>query len=346
MRDFLIRPLGEAFAKDLHHKIDAKTKPLGALGRLEDVALQVGLIQQTLKPSLNQPAVVVFAADHGIAKEPVSAYPRDVTYQMVLNFLAGGAAISVLAQSNGLGLYVVNSGVDHDFSEHPNLINTPIAKGTNNFLHEPAMSSEECERAIEQGAAVVRQLHEQGTNVIGFGEMGIGNTSSAAMIMHYLCYMPLGDCIGRGTGLDNGQLARKQEILHRAKSHHGAIDDPLAVLTAFGGFETAMMVGAYLQAAELSMVVLVDGFIATSALLVAHKLHPNVIGYCIFSHQSKEQGHRLMLQHLDAKPLMRLDLRLGEGTGAALAYPLVASSVAFLNKMASFEAAHVSQQNS
>jgi nicotinate-nucleotide--dimethylbenzimidazole phosphoribosyltransferase len=287
---------------------------------------------------------VVFAGDHGIALEPVSAYPREVTYQMVLNFLAGGAAINVFAKQHGIGLKVVNAGVDHDFESQASLLNVPVAKGTKNFLHEPAMSAEECAKAIEQGAAIVRELHETGTNVIGFGEMGIGNTSSAAMIMHYICGLPIESCVGHGTGLDDSQLATKLEILGKAKARHGALDDPLAILATFGGFETAMMTGAYLQAAELGMTILVDGFIATSALLVAHRLEPAVLDYCIFSHQSDEQGHKLMLQHLQARPLMQLGLRLGEGTGAAIAYPLVVSSATFLNQMASFEAAHVSDK--
>lgn len=344
MKIFQIAPLDRALAEAIQHKIDTKTKPLGSLGALESLALQVGLIQRTPNPALSKPAIVVFAGDHGIADEGVSAYPREVTYQMVLNFLAGGAAISVLAGQHGLGLTVVNAGVDHAFEPHPSLIDTPIAGGTKNFLHEPAMSAEECDKAMAQGAAIVRSLHEQGTNVVGFGEMGIGNTSSAAVLMHYFCGVPLDDCVGRGTGLDDEQCARKLNVLLRARAKHGDIDDPLTILATFGGFEIAMMTGAYLQAAELGMVILVDGFVATAALLAAHRLAPAVLDYCMFSHQSEERGHQRMLAHLQAQPLLRLNLRLGEGSGAALAYPLVESSVRILNQMASFEDAHVSQK--
>lgn len=331
-------------AAALQQKIDRKTKPLGALGQLEALAHRIGLVQQTLTPKLNNPQLIVFAGDHGAAKAGVSAYPQDVTWQMVENFLAGGAGINVFARQNGLGLTVADAGVAHDFGSRPGLINAKVAPGTRNYLEEPAMTAEQCAAAMEHGAGIVRALAKNGCNVVGFGEMGIGNTAAASLITHCLTGASLADCIGRGTGLDDAGLARKRALLEKALARTGQVKEPLAALAEFGGFEIAMMAGAMIAAAQAGMVLLIDGFIVGSAALVAARLAPALTDYCIFCHRSAEPGHRAQLAALGAEPLLDLGLRLGEGTGAALAYPLVQAAVNFLNEMASFESAGVSDK--
>jgi len=328
----------------LQKKIDMKTKPLGALGQLEDLALKVGLIQNSLEPELKNPTMVIFAADHGIAADgEVNPFPQEVTWQMVYNFLSGGAAINVFARQNGMAVKVVDAGVKHDFEPHPDLIDAKIAPGTKNYLHEPAMTEAQCEVAIEAGRKMIETLHAGGCNVVGFGEMGIGNTSSAALIMSALMELPISECVGSGTGLDAKGVGKKAEVLERViQKHQVPSDDPLKVLQTYGGFEIAMICGAMLKAAELQMVILNDGFIVTSALLVASRMQEEVLDSCVFCHTSNERGHQKMLDYFEAKPLLGLGLRLGEGTGAALAYPLVEAAVHFLNEMASFESAGVS----
>lgn len=352
--DFLpVPPVGGTLREELQGRIDGKTKPSGSLGALEKVALQIGLIQESLSPTLQKPRIIVFAGDHGIAKEGVSAFPQEVTYQMVHNFLNGGAAINVFARHSGMDLCVVDAGVNGDFANHTALIHKKIRPGTSSFLTGQAMSREECERAMHDGASLAQQAFQEGCNIIGFGEMGIGNTSSAAVLMSLLgpdpvassLPLPIEDCVGSGTGLDSDGIAKKRQILERAIAHHNLDGtDPLRVLSTFGGFEIAMMTGAMLQAARNRMVILVDGFIATSAFLSAVRMAPGARGYGIFSHRSHERGHRKMLEILQAEPVLDLNLRLGEGTGAALAYPIVKAAVAFLNEMASFEEAGVSNR--
>ena len=338
----------QGLAAALQHKIDQKTKPLGALGQLEALARKVGLIQQSLTPQLAQPQMLVFAGDHGAAKAGVSAFPQDVTWQMVENFLAGGAAINVFARQNGLALSVVDAGVAHEFGSRPGLIDAKVAAGTASYIDQPAMSPDQCAAAIARGADIVRGLAASGCSVVGFGEMGIGNTASASLITHCLTGVSLAECVGRGTGLDDAGLVRKQALLDKALSRYrsvGGSDDALAVLAEFGGFEIAMMVGAMLAAAEAKMVLLIDGFIVSSAALTAARLFPAFTDYCVFCHRSAEPGHQAQLQAMQAEPLLDLGLRLGEGTGAALAYPLVRAALAFLNEMASFESAGVSGQD-
>lgn len=337
----------QGLAAALQSKIDQKTKPLGALGQLEATAKTIGLIQQSLAPQLKQPQMLVFAGDHGAAKAGVSAFPQEVSWQMVENFLAGGAAINVFARQNGMALSVVDAGVAHDFGRRPQLIDAKVAMGTANYIEEPAMTLAQCEVAIASGAEIVRGLAAGGCNVVGFGEMGIGNTAAASLITHCLTGVSLAECIGRGTGLDDAGLARKQALLDQALTRYrsgGGDDAPLAVLAEFGGFEIAMMVGAMLAAAEARMVLLIDGFIVSSAALVAARLFPALTHYCVFCHHSVEPGHAAQLRALGAKPLLDLGLRLGEGTGAALAYPLVQASLNFLNEMASFESAGVAEK--
>jgi len=328
----------------LTQQINQKTKPLGALGRLESLALQIGLIQQTTQPQLQQPTMLVFAGDHGIVAEGVSPYPQAVTAQMVHNFLQGGAAINVFARQHGFQLQVVDSGVNASLPAHPDLIDAKIALGTANFLHHPAMTDAQCQQAVLRGAQIARQALMQGSNVLAVGEMGIGNTSSASCLMSLLCGLPMQQCVGRGTGLNDQGLQHKLSVLTAAiQAHPIGAEAPLAVLAHFGGFEIAMMVGALLAGAEARAVLLIDGFIATTALLVAAKLLPAVLEYCVFAHCSDEHGHRTLLATLNAQPLLQLSLRLGEGTGAVLAYPLLQSAVAFINQMASFDSAGVSQ---
>ncbi|WP_188566767.1 nicotinate-nucleotide--dimethylbenzimidazole phosphoribosyltransferase [Undibacterium terreum] len=318
--------------------INNKTKPPGSLGRLESLGKQIGLIQQSTQPALSQPSILVFAADHGICAENISAYPQSVTWQMVENFLAEGAAINVFARQNGIALHIVDAGVKHEFGERTQLINRKVAMGSHNFAQEAAMSSEQCRLAIQHGKSLVVALPG---NVVGFGEMGIGNTTVAAALMHKLTGIPVAECVGAGTGLSAEGVLHKQQVIEKAVSLHADVTQPLDILATFGGFEVAMMVGAMLEAAARRMVLLIDGFIVTSALLVAAKLQPAILDYCVFAHRSDESGHAKMLDALDARPLLQLDLRLGEGTGGALAYPLLQAAVNFMWQMATFESANV-----
>jgi nicotinate-nucleotide--dimethylbenzimidazole phosphoribosyltransferase len=342
---FRIDAVDRSLAPALQDKIDHKTKPVGSLGRIEQLALQLGLIQRSMTPRLHRPHVLVCAGDHGAAKAGVSAYPQDVTWQMVENFLSGGAAINVLARQAGIALVVADAGVNHDFGAREGLLDAKVAPGTASYLDGAAMSAQQCTTAIERGAAVVRDLAAGGCNVLGLGEMGIGNTAAASLLTHCLTGLPLNACVGRGTGLDDAGLARKRELLAKALAHwDDRSEQPLQILARFGGFEIAMLTGAMLAAAEAGMIVLIDGFIVTSALLVAHRLQPALRDYCVFAHCSEEAGHRGQLDHLKAQPLLDLGLRLGEGTGAALAYPLLNAACALLGEMASFESAGVSNR--
>lgn len=335
----------------LQQIINNKTKPPGALGILENIALQVGLIQQSAHPVIRHPHIVVFAGDHGIAATGlINPYPQAVTAQMVLNFLNGGAAINVFTRQYHIGLTVVDAGVNYDFPAalSDNFINAKIGYGTANYLETDAMSRTEAEAALAKGKEIVQQLAERGCNCIGFGEMGIGNTSAASLIMSAVTGLAVEACTGRGTGTSDEQLQTKIRTLQAVaqKQQLGTCQgDAIGLLSKIGGFEIAMMTGAYLQAAAEKMIILVDGFISTAALLLAKELDPAVLQYCIFAHHSGEQGHEKMLGHLQVTPLLQLGMRLGEGTGAALAIPLVQSAVNFLNEMASFESAGVSNKD-
>ena len=325
---------------ELQNKLDNKTKPIGALGRLENLALHIGLILGNENPELIQPQMLVCAADHGLATEGVSAYPSDVTWQMVENFLAGGAAVSVLSKQNNISLNVVDCGVRHDFSPREGLIIQKVSKGTANSLNGPAMSNEECQRAMKNGMNITNSLEG---NALLIGEMGIGNSSAAAMLLSRLTDNDIASCTGSGTGMFGDDLKTKTVILEKVLRKHKAAQEPLEALAAFGGLEIATLAGAVIQAASQRRVIVVDGFIASSAVLVASKLEPAILDYCIFSHRSDEQGHSLMLNEMSAKPLLDLNLRLGEGSGAALAWPLLVSACTILRDMASFEAAGVSR---
>ena len=330
-------------ATTLQGLLDAKTKPLGALGRIEGLAQRIGLILGTPVPRLQQPQMLVCAADHGLAARGVSAYPSDVTWQMVENFLAGGAAVSVLARQHDLALTVVDCGVRHDFAPRPGLRVCKVAPGTADALDGPAMNAAQRDQAMANGMAVVRELPG---NALLLGEMGIGNTSAASLLLARLGGFDVADVTGAGTGLDAEAVVRKIGVLRAVLQRHADAREPLTALAAFGGFEIATLVGAVLQAAAERRVIVVDGFIASSAVLVASKLAPYVLQRCVFAHRSGERGHALMLAHLRAEPLLDLGLRLGEGSGAAIAWPLLVSACAVLNEMASFESAGVATAGS
>ncbi|KGO94004.1 nicotinate-nucleotide--dimethylbenzimidazole phosphoribosyltransferase [Flavobacterium enshiense DK69] len=328
----------------MQHKIDHKTKPTGALGILEVLAKQIGTVFKTLEPKILQPNIVVFAADHGIANHGVSAYPQDVTRQMVANFLEGGAAINVFCRQHNIQLSVVDSGVNYDFAPISNLITAKIDRGTKSFLQGPAMSKEQLELCFEKGSEIVSAIAQKGSNCIGFGEMGIGNTSTASVLMSVITGIPIEDCVGKGTGVNDEKLRFKNEILRKAIDSCDGNDSLDEKLAYFGGFEILQMAGGMLEAYKNNMLVLVDGFICSVAFLIAFKKNPSIIKNAVFSHQSAEQAHIKLLNYLEVKAILQLDLRLGEGTGCAVAFPIVQSAVAFLNEMASFESAGVSNK--
>ena len=340
-----------ALTQALQHKIDHKTKPLGSLGRLEQLALQLGEILGTASPTLIDPQLVVFAGDHGLAARGVSAFPSDVSWQMVENFLAGGAAVSVFSRLNHIALTVVDCGVNHDFlaglpagSQRAGLKVCKVAggeHGTFDSSQQAAMTAAQCRQAIQNGMDLVKTLPG---NALLLGEMGIGNTSAASLLLSRLAGLEIEVCTGAGTGLDAPAVQRKAAILREVLARHPDATTPLDVLAALGGFEIATMVGAVLQAALERRVIVVDGFIASSAVLVAHALQPQVLQRCVFAHRSGERGHEFMLQYLGVQALLDLGLRLGEGSGAALAWPLLQSACAMLREMASFESAGVSEK--
>jgi nicotinate-nucleotide--dimethylbenzimidazole phosphoribosyltransferase len=322
-------------------RIDQKTKPPGALGHLEALAAQIALIQQTDAIAIQQPLMLVFAGDHGIADEGVSIAPSSVTPQMVKNFLAGGAAINCFCRANNLPLKVVDAGIKYEIIPQPvDLINQRIAAGTANFAHQPAMTRAQAEQALTWGAELAQREIANGCDLLAFGEMGIGNSSSAAAILAAISGAAAADCVGLGTGINPEQLAKKIALVEQALKR---ITDPspINILSEVGGFEIAQICGAMLATAAAQKIILVDGFIVTAAALLAVQLQPNVRDYMIFAHASEEAGHQRMLKLLSAKPLLHLGLRLGEGTGAALALPLVRAAVSFYNDMATFESAGV-----
>ncbi|WP_091473181.1 nicotinate-nucleotide--dimethylbenzimidazole phosphoribosyltransferase [Flavobacterium swingsii] len=328
----------------LQYKINNKTKPAGSLGMLEVLAKQIGMVFQTLEPKIIQPNMVIFAADHGIANHGVSAYPQDVTRQMVINFLEGGAAINVFCKQHNIQLSIVDSGVNYDFSTNTNLISAKIAKGTQSFLHGAAMSATELDLCFAKGSKIVKAIAETGSNCIGFGEMGIGNTSTASVLMSVILGLPIEDCVGKGTGVDDEKLLFKNEILRKVIENYKGSDDLDSKLAYFGGFEIFQMAGGMIEAYNNNMLILVDGFICSIAFLIAFKKNPGIIQNAIFCHQSAEQAHMKLLNYLNAKSILNLNLRLGEGTGCAVAFPIIQSAVAFLNEMASFESAGVSKK--
>ncbi len=329
----------------LQSRIDQKTKPPGSLGKLEEIAIQAGLIQKTLYPTVEKPAILLFAGDHGIAATGlVNPFPQAVTAQMVLNFVQEGAAINVLCRQNHILLQVADAGVNTDFDPALPILHRKIAKGTRNYLHEKAMDHFQVQKAFETGAELVHQLQDEGCNTMGFGEMGIGNSSAAALIMHQLCSIPLEDCIGMGTGHNSEGYRQKVATLKQVAQFHqlGGSEIPaIELLCRVGGFEIAMITGAFLEGFKRNRMLVVDGFIATAALLCAHQINPAILSHCFFAHTSGEKGHAVMLRFLKADPILDFQMRLGEGTGAALAIPLIKSAVAVMSEMASFESAGI-----
>jgi nicotinate-nucleotide--dimethylbenzimidazole phosphoribosyltransferase len=334
----------EGFRSAALRRLDSLTKPLGALGALEPLAAQVCAVQRTLEPVLVHPVAVVFAADHGVADRGVSAYPRAVTEQMVKNFLAGGAAISVLARLQGIELWIVDAGVDGDSGSHPRLIEAKVRRGTRDFVEQPAMTTQECEETLRRGRVVIDQVIPAGGNSVLLGEMGIGNTASAALLMHGLTRIDLDDCIGRGTGLDDAGLAKKRATLAAAVARRTPSQDPVELLTEFGGYEIAMLVGALLRAAERRMLIVIDGFTVSVAAALAARIDAHVLEYCVFGHCSAEHAHRALLAHLEVRPLLDLGMRLGEGSGAAVALSVVRAALSLFTQMATFEGAGVSEK--
>ena len=347
MRIFNIKPVGDDLRQAVQDKIDNLNKPKGSLGRLETLAMQLCLVQHTLSPRLTHPCHLLFAADHGIEREGVSVSPRDITWQQMLNFADGGGGVNMFCRQHGFRLYLVDVGVDYDLSACPDIFNRKIARGTHDFLYAPAMSVEEYARALDVGAEFVDMCHADGCNIVCIGEMGIANTSPSSVWMSLLGGVPLAECVGAGAGLDDEGVNHKFEVLARAVEHFietvPDCDDFDTIIRYFGGFEMVAAVGAMLRAAELRMVVLVDGFIMSACALAAVMKHPEAIDYMVFGHVGDESGHRRLLEMLGAEPLLSLGLRLGEGTGALCAYPIVESSVRMLNEMNNFQNAHITK---
>lgn len=343
MKTFHITHPDESIRAALTDKINNLTKPKGSLGMLEELALQIGLIQQTLSPTLRHPQNIIFAADHGIVEEGVSLSPKEITWQQISNFLHGGAGVNFLCRQHGFVLKIVDAGVDYDLPYEKGIINMKVRKSSRNYLHEAAMTEEEMEQCMERGAEVVRLCHNEGSNILSFGEMGIGNTSSSSLWMSYFADIPLEQCVGAGSGLDHMGIRHKYEVLKQSMDNYKGNGSVRDIMRHFGGLEMVMAVGAMLQAAELKMIILVDGFIMTNCLLAASMLHPEVKDYAIFGHCGNETGHRLVLDSLHAKPLLNLDLRLGEGTGAICAYSIVDSAVRMINEMDNFAHASITK---
>jgi len=331
-----IAPLDPHLEQKLHAYIDGLAKPPGSLGRLEEIALRIGLIQNKPNPAIKRPMVFVFAGDHGLTEDGVSRYPASVTGAMVQTFLAGKASANALAKAVGADMRVVDAGVATPVAPHPNLIDAKVRAGTANAAREPAMTAAQADEALKRGIEIARQAVAEGCDAIALGEMGIGNTASAALIMHRLTSTPLPLCVGRGAGHDDAGLARKLAVLERA-ADRSPVTDPMAVLTEFGGCEIAMMAGAVLGAASARCVVVVDGFISSAAALAAFRLEPRAKDYCLFAHCSAEAGHKRLLEALDARPLLNLDMRLGEGTGALLAMPLIKAAANILTEIATLD---------
>ena len=347
MKEFNIIPVDRSLQGAIQEKIDNLNKPKGSLGRLEELAMQVCLIQQTLEPSLAHPCHLLLGGDHGIEREGVSVSPREVTWQQMINFTRGGGGVNMFCRQHCFKLRIVDVGVDYDFSDVPGIIDRKIARGTKNFLYEPAMSEEEFDRAIQIGSDLVDDCVKEGCRVLCIGEMGIGNTSPSSIWMSLFGDIPLKDCIGAGAGLNNDGIRHKYEVLSKALSRHQSYLSPLTShllpLRIFGGFEMIAAIGAMLRAAELHLIILIDGFIMTACALGAIRLYPASQDYMIFTHCGDEAGHKMMLDIVDAKPLLHFGLRLGEGTGALCAYPLVDSAVRMMNEMNNFEKAQITK---
>lgn len=347
MPDYNIKHPDQSIRQAVIDKIDNLNKPLRSMGRLEEVALQVCLAQQTLTPSLASPCHILYGADHGVEREGVSVSPRCVTWQQMLNFSKGGGGVNMFCRQHGFKLYIVDVGVDYDLSGCEGIINRKIANGTQNFLHNAAMSVEQYDKALAVGREMVDVCHNNGSRIIALGEMGIGNTSPSSVWMHLFCHIPLADCVGAGAGLDTSGISHKLNVLTAAVENYNTMACDKAnsetIIRWFGGFEMVAAVGSMLRAAELGMVVLVDGFIMTACALAASRLYPASLDYMIFGHCGDESGHSRMLEAMGVRPLLNLGLRLGEGTGALCAFPIVDSAVRMVNEMNNFDNANITK---
>lgn len=352
MRTFNIKKPDEMLRTAIQAKIDNLNKPKGSLGRLEELAMQLSLIQQTLSPALCHPCHLLFGADHGIEREGVSVSPRDVTWQQMINFTNGGGGVNMFCRQHGFKLRIIDVGVDHDLSTVAGVINRKIGPGTKNFRYEQAMSEAEYDKAIEVGAEMTDNCISEGCNIICIGEMGIGNTSPSSIWLSLFGGIPLDECIGAGAGLDNKGIIHKCKVLTEAlKNFQFSIDNcklstsdyQLSVIRHFGGFEMVAAIGAMLRAAECRIAIMIDGFIMTACALATCQLYPEAKEYMIFCHCGDEAAHRRMLDILDARPLISLGLRLGEGTGALCAYPLIESAIRMINEMNNFDNANITK---
>ena len=346
MRTFKIEVVDDKLREAIQAKIDNLNKPKGALGRLEEIAMQVCLIQQTLTPSLAHPCHLLFGGDHGIEREGVSVSPREVTWQQMKNFTQGGGGVNMFCRQHGFKLRIVDVGVDYDLSAVEGIIDRKIARGTKNFLYEPAMSEAEFDQAIQVGSELVDECIAEGCQVLCVGEMGIANTSPSSIWMSLFGNIPLADCIGAGAGLNKPGIQHKYEVLSKALDNYRSQEPqptPITPLRYFGGFEMIAAIGAMLRAAEHHLIILIDGFIMTACAAAAIELYPAAKDYMIFTHCGDESGHKRMLDMIGAKPLLHLGLRLGEGTGALCTYPLIDSAVRMINEMNNFDNARITK---
>lgn len=347
MRKYNIIKPNEGIKNAVQRKTDNLNKPKGSLGRLETLAMQICLIQQTLSPEIIRPCHILFGGDHGIEREGVSVSPRDVTWQQMINFTKGGGGVNMFCRQHGFKLYLVDTGIDHDLSAHPEIINRKIAYGTENFRFGEAMSAEQFDKALNIGQEMADKCHREGCNIICLGEMGIGNTSPSSIWMSLLGNIPLKECTGAGAGLDRQGIEHKHAILAEAvgrfKAEQPDADSPETIIRYFGGFEMVSAIGAMLRAAEKHIIILVDGFIMTACALAAYRLYPEITQYMIFGHRGDEHGHRLMLELMQAEPLLSLGMRLGEGTGALCAFPIIDSAVRMMNEMNNFDNANITK---
>ena len=344
MKSFDIHPVNRSLEQAIQAKIDNLNKPKGSLGRLEELAMQVCLVQQTLEPSLAHPCHLLLGGDHGIEREGVSVSPREVTWQQMINFTRGGGGVNMFCRQHGFKLRIVDVGVDYDLSDIPGILNRKIARGTKNFLYESAMSEEEYDQAIAVGVDLVDACCAEGCRVLSIGEMGIANTSPSSIWMHLFGNIPLDECIGAGAGLNNDGIRHKYEVLKKAVDRFNGLNgQPIKPIMFFGGFEMVAAIGAMLRAAEQHLIILVDGFIMTACAIAAIRLYPASQDYMIFTHCGDESGHKRMLDIVAAKPLLHLGLRLGEGTGALCAFPIVDSAVRMMNEMNDFDNAKITK---
>ena len=344
MKTFDIHPTDKTLKGAIQEKIDNLNKPKGSLGRLEELAMQVCLIQQTLEPSLSHPCHLLVGGDHGIEREGVSVSPREVTWQQMINFTHGGGGVNMFCRQHGFKLRIVDVGVDYDLSAIDGIIDRKIARGTKNFLYEPAMSEAEFDQAIQVGSSLVDDCISEGCRILSIGEMGIANTSPSSIWMHLLGNIPLEDCIGAGAGLDSPGIRHKYEILSKAVENYlSTTSQHEDMLRYFGGFEMIAAIGAMLRATERHLIILIDGFIMTACAIAAIRLYPAAQDYMIFTHCGDESGHKKMLDIVNANPLLHLGLRLGEGTGALCAFPIVDSAVRMMNEMNNFDNAKITK---